>query len=418
MSGTYHNRRLTNLRQPNNLKWYRIQNNVGVTDVHIYDEIGAYGVTAQDFVRDLADIRGPMNLHLNSGGGEVFEGLAIYNALKQRGNVTVYIDGLAASIASVIAQAAAPGRLFIGKHASIMIHDGFSQAVGNAEEMRNLADLLDQQSNNIAGIYTDRAGKTTEYWRNQMKKETWYSGQEAVDAGLADAITDDVKNANRSAAMYNAADGGWKIIDGKVVFDPDGDGDDDSRPETDKDHGWWDENCGLMKPIPAMPANIRQALADGTATYGNHDDDDDDDDDDGDDDGGGMQDRSRTVILNADVDNTPWDANKAWHNGATSDDPAAFYKAICAGKKAGDPTKQSSWALPYRYTPSSAPNAAAVRNGLARIDQTQGLINKAKALAKLQKLMRKINPDYNPGNQFNTSPLLAVLAEALKGGSK
>lgn len=173
-------------------EWYRIRNQVdGPTTVSIYDEIGYFGVTARDFLADLEDVKGDLDLHLNTPGGEVFDGLTIYNALSQRsGRVRVSIDGLAASIGSVIAMAASPGELSIAKRAQLMIHDGFTMAVGNAADMRKLADQLDEQSDNIAGIYSDRTGQPAEFWRNQMREETWYVGQKAVDAGLADRVVE------------------------------------------------------------------------------------------------------------------------------------------------------------------------------------------------------------------------------------
>ena len=85
-----------------------------------------------------------------------------------------------------------------------------------------------------------------------------------------------------------------------------------------------------------------------------------------------------------------------WAAGAASDDPAAFYKGICAGRKAGDPKTQGAWALPYKYTPSRPPNAAGVKNALARLPQTQGLTNADEAKATLQKAMKQVNPDYDP----------------------
>jgi len=90
------------------------------------------------------------------------------------------------------------------------------------------------------------------------------------------------------------------------------------------------------------------------------------------------------------VDFSPWDANKAWANGAASDDPAAFYNGICAGKKAGDPKTQGAHALPFKYHPGDGPNAAGVRNALARINQTEGLTNKAEAQAKLESAMKEV----------------------------
>jgi ATP-dependent Clp endopeptidase proteolytic subunit ClpP len=181
-------RRLTNLQH--GPSWYRISNKTaGPARVDIYDEIGFLAVSAQDFIRDLAEIDGDIELHLNSPGGDVFDGIAIYNNLKQRqGSVSVVVDGMAASAASFIAQAASPGLLAMAPHSQQMIHDGFGMGIGNAADMRALAGLLDKASDNIAGIYADRTGKPASYWRDQMREETWYSDAEAVAIGLADKI--------------------------------------------------------------------------------------------------------------------------------------------------------------------------------------------------------------------------------------
>jgi ATP-dependent protease ClpP protease subunit len=183
-------REIVNLRQGRN-EWYRIANATaaGPARIDIFDEIGWFGVTAADFVRDLAGVSGDLELHMNCPGGDVFDAVAIYNALlNHKGDVAVSIDGLAASAASFIAQAARPGQLAIAKTASVMIHDAFGMAIGNAADMRDMADLLDQQSENIAGIYADRSGKPVADWREAMRAETWYVGQQAVDAGLADRV--------------------------------------------------------------------------------------------------------------------------------------------------------------------------------------------------------------------------------------
>lgn len=191
-------RKLLNLRQGRN-DWYSIKNATDTkpAQLMIYDEIGYFGVTASDMIHDLAEIDGgsDIEVHLNSPGGEVFDGLAIYQALKQRsGRVLVVVDALAASIASVIAMAASPGDLHIAKNASLMIHDGFAVSIGNAADMRKMADLLETQSQNIADIYAERTGQSADYWRAQMKDETWFVGQAAVDAGLADQLIDDSRN--------------------------------------------------------------------------------------------------------------------------------------------------------------------------------------------------------------------------------
>lgn len=185
--------------------WYRIRNQVnGPTQLHIYDEIGYFGVSAGDLVRDLADVNGPLEVHLNSPGGEVFDGITIYNTLLARKDITVVIDGLAASIASVIAMAGNP--ILIARNAQMMIHDGHGMAIGNAQDMRDLAEILDRTSNNIASIYSDHTGRAIDYWRQLMKAETWYNAQDAIDAGLADRFVD--SGAGRQAASVS---GDWDM---------------------------------------------------------------------------------------------------------------------------------------------------------------------------------------------------------------
>lgn len=171
--------------------WYRIENKAdssGPPKIYIYDEIGYFGHTAKGFTDDLNAIdSSELTLHVNSPGGDIFDGLAIYQALKShKAQVTVVVDGLAASIASVIAMAG--DRVVMAPKATMMIHDGWSMSVGNAAEMRKMADLLDKQSDIIASVYADRSGQPADFWRNQMHEDSWYNAQEAVAAGLADEI--------------------------------------------------------------------------------------------------------------------------------------------------------------------------------------------------------------------------------------
>lgn len=179
-------RTIANLKAGRN-DWYRIKAQAGApTSVMVYDEIGWFGITAQDFINDLKQVQGPIDLHLNSPGGEVFDGIAIHAFLAARGGVTTYVDSLAASIASVIAMAG--DEIVMGRNASMMIHDGWGMCIGNAADMLEQADLLSRVSDNIASIYADRTGKPVEHWREAMLAETWYIGKEAVDAGLADRL--------------------------------------------------------------------------------------------------------------------------------------------------------------------------------------------------------------------------------------
>jgi ATP-dependent protease ClpP protease subunit len=168
--------------------WYRITNSIsgGTATVHIYDEIGYWGVTASDFVRELGAVNASaIDVHINSPGGEIFDGIAIANALRAHAaTVTTYVDSLAASIASVIALAG--DRVVMAPNSQMMIHDGSGICLGNAADMREMADLLDRQSDNIAEVYAAKAGGTVEEWRARMTAETWYTAAEAVEAGLAD----------------------------------------------------------------------------------------------------------------------------------------------------------------------------------------------------------------------------------------
>jgi ATP-dependent Clp endopeptidase proteolytic subunit ClpP len=188
-------RRLTNLvQQPKAASWYRISNDAsGPTRVDIYDEIGgggwfSTGVTAVDFIAELAQITGDIEVHLNSPGGDVFDGLAIYNSLAQRpGKVTTIVDGLAASAASFIAMAGTTRVISPG--AMMMIHEASGLCVGNAGDMRETAELLDKVSENIASIYSAHSGRA-DGWRDAMKAETWYTADEAVAAGLAHRVAE------------------------------------------------------------------------------------------------------------------------------------------------------------------------------------------------------------------------------------
>jgi ATP-dependent protease ClpP protease subunit len=175
--------------------WYRIEAKSTSAEVHLYDMIGEWGVTAQDFVSELKPLSGkPLDLHINSEGGEVFDGLAIFEALQRHdGRVTAYVDGLAASSASFIAMAA--DEIVMAERARMMVHDAHGLAIGNASNLRALAEILDDLSGNIADIYAARTGKTSKYWRDQMHGPdggdgTWFGAQAAVDAGLADRIAE------------------------------------------------------------------------------------------------------------------------------------------------------------------------------------------------------------------------------------
>ncbi len=162
----------------------------------VYSEIGPWGIGAEEFAASLAGVDGDIEIHVNSPGGNAFDGLAIYSQLQARpGRVRVVVDGLAASIASVICQAASPGDLVVSPSSVFMIHEAWVDIAAGASELRKQADVLDGMNSVLASIYSDRSGRPQSYWRQAMNAETWYSAPEAVAAGLADRVGDLVPSA-------------------------------------------------------------------------------------------------------------------------------------------------------------------------------------------------------------------------------
>ncbi len=156
--------------------------------LYLYDEISAYwGVTAADFVGELMGFGGrDFELHVNSPGGDVFEGLAMLNSLRAYpGKVTAVVDGIAASAASFLLMGA--NEVVMSKNSELMIHDAWGLCIGDATDMAAMSTRLDQVSANIASVYAER-GDDAETWRARMRAETWYGADEAVAAGLADRV--------------------------------------------------------------------------------------------------------------------------------------------------------------------------------------------------------------------------------------
>ncbi|GGU13214.1 head maturation protease, ClpP-related [Streptomyces violascens] len=182
--------RVQALARPAERRWYEIRNATAETaELLIYDEIGGWlGWYADEFVEELAAITAPnLTVRINSPGGSVFEGIAIANALRSHpATVTTQVDGIAASIASVIALAG--DRLVMMPNSQLMIHDASGFCMGDAADMAQMAQLLEQQSDNLADVYAAKAGGTRAEWRALMQAETWYLAAEAVEAGLADAV--------------------------------------------------------------------------------------------------------------------------------------------------------------------------------------------------------------------------------------
>lgn len=184
-------------------KWYQVRNASGdAVEILIYDYIGWPFIEAVQFVRDLAAITAnEINVRINSPGGDVFDGLAIHNALKRHpATINVAIDGLAASTASWVAMAG--DTITIAPNAYMMMHDPEAVAFGGAEDFRKRADWLDQVRDTIAQMYAERAGKSVEDFQPLMAAETWFTADEAVNEGLAD----EVSNSSAAPAPSNGFD--------------------------------------------------------------------------------------------------------------------------------------------------------------------------------------------------------------------
>jgi len=170
------------------------------TEIMIYGDIGGSmwdggGVSAVDMAEILRNVMTPNILvRINSRGGDAFDGVAIHSLLANHSaTVTTQVDGVAASAASVIMMAG--DRINVARNALVMIHDAMTATYGNGATHARATELLDKVSGNIADMYSVRAGGTVEEWRNLMtvngEDGSWFTGQEAVASGLADAVTND-----------------------------------------------------------------------------------------------------------------------------------------------------------------------------------------------------------------------------------
>ena len=169
--------------------WYRITNLSDTeAEVYIYDDIGEFGITSDDFVREFSEISASqITVRINSAGGVVSDGVSIYNAIRRhKAFVTTIVDGMAASIASFILMAG--NKVVMSPHSQMFIHDAHGLTIGDAADMRDMADMLDKGSDNIASVYAKKAGGTIAEWRERMKATMLISDSEAVELGLADDI--------------------------------------------------------------------------------------------------------------------------------------------------------------------------------------------------------------------------------------
>ena len=177
--------------------WFDIKAAAGgekQTEVVIFDEIGRWGITAKDFATALKEIPEDhaITVRINSPGGSVFDGYAIFNALKARSaQITTKIEGLAASMASVIALAGS--KVTAAVNSIVMIHNPWSGVSGDSDDLRKMADLLDKLTGQLVGIYAAKTGLPEADVRAAMDAETWFTGAEAKEWGLVDEVTDEIQ---------------------------------------------------------------------------------------------------------------------------------------------------------------------------------------------------------------------------------
>lgn len=245
--------------------WFSIRARDEGAELSIYDEIGAYGVSAKAFIAELGALASgtALELRLNSPGGSVFDAVAIYNALKRHeGAVTVTIDGIAASAASYVAMAG--DEVVMPENAFLMIHDPSGLVMGTAGDMREMAEALDKIAGSLIKGYAAKSGKADDEIATLMAAETWFDAAEAVEAGFADRIAEPVRIAARFeiGRFRNApSDLVEAVSDSADGPGSDGDPDDEDVAETGDDN---EATAAQEDPPPDAPdpAAIRaEALA-------------------------------------------------------------------------------------------------------------------------------------------------------------
>lgn len=177
---------------------FKISNMGDEAHVYIYDVIDPYwGISAESFAKELSAINSNnITLHINSPGGDVFDARAIATAIKAHSaNVTAKIDGLAASAATYIALAA--DKVEIADGAFFMIHKGWTFTMGNADDLRGTAELLDKVDESIVNDYAKKTGISSEELIELMAAETWFNANEALERGFVDEVTSEEAVTNR-----------------------------------------------------------------------------------------------------------------------------------------------------------------------------------------------------------------------------
>lgn len=179
-------------------------------EIVIYSDIGESfwgdSMSAKSFseeLKQLPDTVNQIDVRLNSPGGDVFDGITIYNRLKQhKANVTVYIDGMAASIASIIALAG--DEVIMGEGSTYMIHLPWTMAMGNALELEDTINRLDEVTEQLLGIYQRKTRLDRSEIRKMLTEETWLDAAQAMEYGFVDKIMEADETLDMAASLDNA----------------------------------------------------------------------------------------------------------------------------------------------------------------------------------------------------------------------
>ena len=259
--------------------------------IQIFDQIGedwfgGSGVSAKAFSQTLQDIgQGPLVVEINSPGGNVWDGLSIYNMLRGRqAPVTTRVVGIAASIASIIALAG--DTVEMAEASLFMIHDPSGMVAGTSEDMRKMADALDQHAEVLAGIYAKATGKPVPQIRAAMKAETWFTAQEAIQFGLAHRATEQlamaacwhpravtktapetVKNNLRRGLEQYAQGLAGEGLEKETVLEAEAlvAGEAPNEAKIQKANAWWARNERFLEAEPNSPADVAANLWGGAA---------------------------------------------------------------------------------------------------------------------------------------------------------
>ena len=172
-----------------------------MNEILMYGEIG-FDITDSQFIKELDQYKGQdVKIRANSPGGEVFQGWAMYNAIKEHGQCDIQIDGLAASMMTVIMLACR--KISASKNAMIMIHNPSSGGGGDSQRLKKDAELLDKVKTLIVTSYSERTGLSEEELSVMLDAETWLTAQEALEKGFIDEITDEVLQSTETTDLKN-----------------------------------------------------------------------------------------------------------------------------------------------------------------------------------------------------------------------